>query len=134
MSCPTIKKLCNHLVISQSVTFADDQLVVNLPQRAYENDEKYCIVIGQTIPDTTTINAPVVFTIGTDTTTTYPLVNQSCVPVTARFLQTRTRYSTMVHTDVATGVFALMGRIPCAQCYSSAAPSLPIETPDTPTP
>ena len=69
MSCPNYKRLCNKLVISQSVTFANGTLIINIPQQAYNNCEKYCIVVAQNIPETTTIAAPVVITIGTNTTT-----------------------------------------------------------------
>ena len=48
MACKTSCKLCPHLVLSQSVTFANDTLTVNIPAGAYQNGEKYCIVIAQT--------------------------------------------------------------------------------------
>ena len=60
MACKTSCRLCSHLVLSQSVTFANDTLTINIPAGAYQNGEKYCIVVAQSIPDTTTINAPVV--------------------------------------------------------------------------
>lgn len=65
MSCKPVCKLCNHLVLSQAVAFTGGNLEINLPAGSYNNGEKYCIVIAQSIPDTTTINAPVYFTIGT---------------------------------------------------------------------
>ena len=68
MSCKPVCKLCNHLVLSQAVAFTGGNLEINLPAGSYNNGEKYCIVIAQSIPDTTTINAPVYFTIGTGTT------------------------------------------------------------------
>ena len=34
------------------------QLYINLPEGNYANNEKYCIVVAQNIPDTTTITAP----------------------------------------------------------------------------
>ena len=40
MSCPTTKKLCKRLVISQAVTFTDGNLVINLPAGNYSNKEK----------------------------------------------------------------------------------------------
>lgn len=104
--------LCNKLVLSQGITFANNTLVVNLPANAYGNGQKYCIVLAQSIPDTTVINAPVVFTIGTDTTTTYPFVNCDCTPVYASQVRTRRVYSTRVNTAVGTGVFKYIGK-----CY-----------------
>ena len=68
MACKTSCKLCPHLVISQAVTFADDTLTINIPAGSYAAVEKYCIVVAQSLPDTTTINAPVVITIGAGTT------------------------------------------------------------------
>lgn len=102
--------LCNKLVLSQGITFANNTLVVNLPANAYGNGQKYCIVLAQSIPDTTVINAPVVFTIGTDATTTYPFVNCDCTPVYASQVRTRRVYSTRVNTAVGTGVFKYIGK------------------------
>jgi len=126
MSCPNYKTLCPRLIISDSVTFDGTSLVVNIPQRAYENNEKYCIIVAQSIPTTTTIGAPVVITIGEEETQ-YPLLKNNCTPVTACAINTRTRYSVIVHTNIQSGVFSLIGKIPCSQC-AVAAPSLPITT------
>lgn len=131
MSCSNVKRLCDKLIISQAVTFEGGNLVINLPSRAYNNGCKYCIVVAQTIPDATTINAPVVITIG-DGTTTYPLQNCNCSPVLACSINTRTRYSTIVQTSTTAGVFKLLGKLPCSRCVSNLA-SLPIEE-ATPTP
>ena len=68
VNCLTQKKLCDKLVISTAVTFAANQLIINIPQNTYNNGEKYCIVVAQNLPTTTTIAAPVVITIGTGTT------------------------------------------------------------------
>ena len=90
MSCPTSKCLCDKLIISQSVTFTNGQLVINIPAGSYTDDGKYCIVVAQAIPTTTTIAANVVITIGTDTTT-YPLVNCDCTNVNACQISRRKR-------------------------------------------
>lgn len=113
MACKPICKLCNKLVISQSITFTDGNVVINLPAASYTNNEKYCIIFAQTIPTTATIGAPVVFTIGTGTEQ-YALVNKCCRPVTACGIRTRTRYSTVVETTATTAVFKMLGR-PCCQ-------------------
>jgi len=125
MSCPTYQKLCNRLVISEAVTFADGTLTINLPEGTYGNNEKYCIVVAQSLPAETTIGAPVVITIG-EGTTTYPLLKCNCTPVTACSINSRTRYSTIVNTGVASGSFVLTGKIPCSQCGNTLA-SLPVE-------
>lgn len=119
--CSNVCKLCSRLVISQAVTFADGTLTINLPAGSYANGEKYCIVVAQAIPDTATITAPVVITVG-DGTATYPLVNGCCAQIVACALRTRTRYAVRVSTDAAGGSFKLLGRAACAP--SSALPAL----------
>lgn len=111
MSCKNICKLGDRLILSQSVTFADGTLTINLPAGSYADGCKYCIVIAQTIPAVTTITAPVVITIG-DGTVEYPLQNRCCAPVLAAGLRTRTRYATIVSTNATGGVFKLLGN-PC---------------------
>ncbi len=110
MACKPVCKLCDHLIISQAVTFAGGNLIINLPAGAYNNGEKYCIVVAQAIPATTTINAPVVIAIGAGTQQ-YPLTNRCCAQVTACGIRTRTRYSTLVSTSSTTGTFKLQGNI-----------------------
>lgn len=113
MSCKPVCKLCDRLVISQSVSFVGGNLVINLPAGNYGNGCKYCIVVAQAIPATATINAPVVVTIGTGTQQ-YPLTNRCCAPVTACGIRTRTRYSVVVATSATTGAFRLLGNTcPC---------------------
>ena len=126
MSDKCTKRLCSRLVISSAVTFADGTLTINLPAGNYANREHYCIVVAQTIPAATTITAPVVITIGDDTTT-YPLTNCDCTTVYACSINTRTRYSVMVFTDITSGVFRLLGKLPCSRCASNLA-SLPAPT------
>lgn len=110
------KRLCNRLIISAAVTFADGTLTINLPAGNYNNRERYCIVVAQSIPAEATITAPVVITIGDDTTTTYPLTNADCTTVYACSINTRTRYSVCVFTDIASGVFKLLEKLPCSRC------------------
>lgn len=112
-NCKPVCRLCNHLVISQSVTFTGGNLIINIPAGAYNNCEKYCIIIAQAIPTATTINAPVFITIGTGTVQ-YPLVKKNCRQVTACGLRTRTRYSTCVETTSTGGLFRLLGNTCCA--------------------
>ena len=104
-------KLCDRLVISQAVTFANGTLTVNLPAGTYGNGLRYCIVIAQAIPAATTITAPVVVTIG-DGTAEYPLTDRCCAQVTACGLRTRTRYAVCVATNATGGTFKMLGR-PC---------------------
>ena len=128
MSCANVKRLCDKLIISTAVTFADGTLTINIPAGTYGNGCKYCIVVAQAIPAGTTITAPVVITIGAGTTE-YALVGCNCNPVTACAINTRTRYSVVVNTNTTTGVFKLLGKVPCSHCAENLA-SLPVaETP-----
>lgn len=131
MGCSTQKRLCNNLIISNSVTFTNGNLVINIPDGSYANRHKYCIVVAQNIPTTTTITAPVVITIGSGTTT-YPLMNSNCTPVYACSINRRTRYSTCVYTDVSGGAFKLIGKIPCSSC-GNVPNALPITDTTAPT-
>lgn len=112
MACKPVCKLCDRLVLSQAITFTDGNLVINLPAGSYNNNEKYCIVLAQAIPTTTTIGAPVVFTIGTGTQL-YPLVNKCCRPVTACGVRTRTKYSVCVETTATGATFKMLGNPAC---------------------
>lgn len=120
MSCNNTCKLCDRLIISQAVTFADDTLTINLPAGSYGNGCRYCLVVAQAIPDETTINAPVVITIG-DGTVEYPLTNRCCAPVTACSIRTRTKYATVVSTTAAGGTFKVLGGLSCAPNNALAA-------------
>ena len=111
MACKNVCRLCDNLVISQSVTFTGGNLIVNIPAGSYANNRKICIVIAQAIPTATTINAPVYVTIGTGTVL-YTLVKKNCRQVTACGLRTRTRYSTCVETTPTGGLFKMLGQ-PC---------------------
>ena len=113
MACKTVCKLCDKLIISTAVAFTSDNLVITIPDGAYQNCEKYCIVIAQSIPSTTTINAPVYIQIGTGTAL-YPLQKCNCSQATACSVRTRTRYSTRVATTPTGGSFRLLGELCCA--------------------
>lgn len=112
-NCAHTCKLCDRLIISQSVTFAGDTLTINLPAGSYGDGCRYCIVVAQAIPAATTINAPVVITIG-DGTEEYPLTNRCCAQITACGLRTRTRYPVQVSTSATGGTFKILGRTCCA--------------------
>lgn len=117
MSCKASCRLCDKLVISQSVTIVTidgvDTVIIDLPARAYNDNCKYCVIIAQTIPTTATIGSPVAFSIGGDTTTVYPFVRCDCSQITVCGIRTRTRYSTVVSTNAIGGVFKSLGGISC---------------------
>lgn len=113
MACPTVCRLCNRLIISTAVTFEDPNLIITIPAGSYNDGEKYCIVVAQSIPADTTITAPVFIQIG-DGEQLYPLDRCDCSQATACNIRTRTRYSTRIVTDANTGTFRLLGRTCCA--------------------
>ena len=113
MACRNVCRLCDKLVISQAVTFAGGVLTINIPAGSYADGCKYCIVVAQTIPETATITAPVVITIG-DGTVPYPLTGCDCAQLIACQIRTRTRYAVHVATTATGGTFKLLGRAACA--------------------
>lgn len=113
MACSNVCKLCNRIIISTAVAFTGGNLVITIPAGAYQNHEKYCIIVAQNIPATTTINAPVFIQIGTGTTL-YPLQKCDCSQATACGIRTRTRYSVRVATTPTAGSFKLLGNLCCA--------------------
>lgn len=112
MACKTSCRLCDKIRISQAVTFTGGNLIINLPAGSYNDCCKYCIVVAQAIPATTTINAPVFVTIGTGTQL-YPVTKCDCSQLTACGIRTRTRYSTRVITTPTGGTFRLLGDVCC---------------------
>lgn len=118
--CGQTQRLCDRLIISQAVTFAADTLTINLPAGSYGNGCRYCIVVAQAIPAATTINAPVVITIG-DGTEEYPLTNSCCAQLTACAIRTRTKYPVVVATNAAGGTFKVLGKVACAPNNQLAA-------------
>lgn len=113
MACKTVCSLCKNLIISTAVAFTGGNLVITIPDGSYQNGCKYCLVIAQAIPSTTTINAPVVIQIGTGTVQ-YPLTKCDCAQATACNVRTRTKYSTKVVTSATGGTFRLLGKPACA--------------------
>lgn len=110
--CKNVCKLCDKLIISTAVTFTAPNLIITIPEGSYDNCEKYCIVVAQTIPDATTINAPVFIQIG-DGTVLYPLTKCNCAQVSACGIRTRAKYSTKVVTTPTGGSFRLLGNTCC---------------------
>ena len=129
-------RICPRIIISSGVSVVTvdgtDTLVIDLPAPAvgtvpYLNHCKYCVVVAQTVPDTATINMPVAFSIGGDTTTVYPFLNCDCTQVTACAIQTRTKYPVAIVTTATTGSFRSLRKL---NCYPTAVLStLPV--PDT---
>jgi hypothetical protein len=117
MPCKNVCRLCNHLVISEAVAFTGGNFVITLPANSFNDGEKVCIVIAQTIPAETTINAPVVIQIG-EGTVQYPLTTRCCAQVTACGVRTRTRYATRVVTSAVGATFRMLGDPSCSPNYN----------------
>ena len=113
MACKNVCRLCDKLIISTAVAFTGGNLVITIPAGSYNNNCKYCIVVAQAIPATTTINAPVVIQIGTGAQL-YPLTKCNCRPVTVCGIRTRTKYSVCVETTPTSAIFKMLGN-PCCQ-------------------
>lgn len=113
MACKNVCKLCDKLIISTAVTFtAGTGLIITIPAGAYNDNCKYCIVVAQSIPATTTISAPVFIQIGTGTQL-YPVNKCDCTQLTACGIRTRTKYSMCVETTPTSGTFKLLGKSCC---------------------
>ena len=114
MACKNRCSICHKLIISTAVNFtAGTGLVIQIPEGAYNDCEKYCVVVAQSTPAETTITAPVFIQIGTGPVL-YQLTQPGCDQVTACGIKTRTRYATVVHTSADTGTFRLCERVCCA--------------------
>lgn len=113
MSCKNVCKLCDKLIISTAVTFtAGTGLIITIPAGSYSDNCKYCIVVAQNIPATTTINALVFIQIGTGTQL-YPVNKCDCTQLAACGIRTRTKYSMCVETTPTSGTFKLLGKSCC---------------------
>ena len=133
MECVKNCRLCNKFILSQSITYnaGVNQLIVDLPAGNYGNCTKYCIVLAQSIPTETTINAQVVFTIGGDQTIAYPFLNKDCTPIYASQVRTRRIYPTRVNTAVNSGVFKYIGDCCLPSNATTVNQSIPVSNPTT---
>ena len=114
MSCQNVCRICKNLTISESVLFdpTTNSLDITIPNNGYRNCDIVCIVVAQTIPASTTINALVNIVVGG---TRFPLVKCNCEQAIATEIQTRTKYKTRVLTNTTTGTFRLQGNIHCSR-------------------
>ena len=123
---------CPRKIYSDSVTVVTVDtvatLVIDVPAQSFNNNQRGCIVITQTIPDTATINMPVAISIGGVTTTVYPVVNCNCAPVTACQLRTRRRYPFAVRVSSTTGAFKILRNLSCAPCNNDGVIPAPAVT------
>lgn len=126
MACQNVCKLCRNLVISTAIAYdaTTNTLNITIPDNGYRSCDKVCIVIAQTIPAETTINAQVFIFVGASS---FPLLSCDCVPVLACEIKSRTKYSTKVVTNTTTGAFRLLSRICCQRPDNLIA--LPVVSP-----
>ena len=109
-----VKRIDPRSVTAETVTFAADTLTINLPQRTYNAGCPYFLRLLEPIPDTTTIGAEVVITIGAGTVT-YPLVDCMGSPVTAEHLRSGYSYPVAVVSSGTSGAFKVLAPL----CYSN---------------
>ena len=130
-NCQNICKICRNLIISTSVDFdpTTNSLDITIPNNCYRNCQKVCIVVAQTIPSSTTINALVYIVVNG---TRFPLQRFDCTQAVATEIRTRTKYSTRVVTNAVSGAFRLLGRT--YACCPESLQTLPIPTTTTTTP
>lgn len=129
-NCQNVCKICRNLVISTSVDFdpTTNSLDITIPSTScYRNCEKVCIVVAQTIPASTTINALVNIVVNG---IRFPLQRCNCTTATACEIRTRTKYCTRVVTNTVSGAFRLLGRT--FACCPESLDTLPTTT-TTPT-
>lgn len=126
--CQSNCRLCNNIVISDSVTVVGGSLVINVPATSFQDGQKVCLVVAQTIPAETTITAPVAISIGGDTATLYPLVRCDGTQVVASAIRTRTRYPLRVNTTATSAVFKVLGGLSCSPSNALRAIPAPAAT------
>ena len=129
MSCNNVCKLCSNLIISEAINFdpTTNSLDITIPNSCYRNCQKVCIVVAQTIPASTTINALVNIVVNG---TRFPLQRCNGAQTNACEIRTRTKYSTRVVTNTVSGAFRLLGRT--YACCPESLQTLPIPTTTTP--
>ena len=123
MACQNVCKLCRSLVISSAVAFdpTTNSLDITIPNGCFRNCDKVCIVVAQTIPASTTINALVNIVVNG---IRFPLQRCNCTQATACEIRTRTKYSTKVVTNTVSGAFRLLGKTyPCCPESLEALPT-----------
>lgn len=94
-------------ITADAITFAAGTLTINIPQRTYNSGCPYFLRLTEPIPDTATIGAEVVVTIGTGTVE-YPLIACNGAPVTAENLRSGYSYPVAVVSSGTSGAFRVL--------------------------
>lgn len=108
-------------VTAESITFAAGTLTINVPQRTFYAGGVYFLRLVDPIPAATTVNAPVVITIG-DGTVEYPLVACNGAQVTVGNIRTGYSYPIRLATTATGGSFRVQDRLWC--CPGNALDSV----------
>lgn len=102
-----VRRIDPRSVTPEAVTFAAGTLTINLPQRVYSSGCPYFLRLLEEIPETATVGAEVVITIGAGTVT-YPLVDCTGAPVTVEKLRTGYSYPVAVINSGTAGAFKVL--------------------------
>lgn len=124
MNCKNVCRLCPNFIISTALAYdaTSNTLNITIPNNGYRRNDKVCIVVAQDMPTGTTLNALVNVVIEGST---FPLLRCNCSQVTAKEINTRTKYSTCVVTNTVSGAFKLLGKP--YLCCPNSLDALPIE-------
>lgn len=120
-----IVRINPRVVDAVAVTFADGTLTINVPQNTYTSGCPYCLRLPDPLPDTATIGAEVVITIGTGTVE-YPLLDCKGVPVTAELLRSGYGYPVAVVGNGASAAFKVLAPL----CYPKCSAVISIDGTD----
>ncbi len=113
MGCHKIIRIDPRSVTPAAVTFADDALTINLPQHTYNAGGVYYLRLTEPIPETATITAPVVITIGAGTME-YPLISLCGGQVLAANLRSGYSYPITLVPGGTDGAFKVLDKLWCA--------------------
>lgn len=102
MACINNCQLCPNLIVSTAVAVVNNQLEITIPATTFNNLQKICLVIAQTLPATTG-PLPVVIVDGANTTL-ISLHNRCGVPIYSDQIRTRRIYKAHIVTAVPSAV------------------------------
>lgn len=113
-----VRRIDHRSVTAETVTFAGGTLTINLPQRSYSSGCPYFLRLLEAIPDTATVGANVVVTIGAGTAE-YPLVDMRGAPVTVEQLRSGYSYPVAVVSGGTLGAFKVLAPLVYGRCSAA---------------
>ncbi|MEG0431040.1 MAG: hypothetical protein RR420_05455 [Anaerovoracaceae bacterium] len=129
MNCNKNCQLCPKLLVSTSVVAAGGQLQITIPTTIFNNQQKACLVIAQTIPAGTTSDQVVIV----DGASIIPLVDKCFNFVRADQVRSRKIYKLCIGTTPAHATVTSCNLCPTAFVapqITGVAPSTPIHPED----